>query len=65
MTERQKTFLLYTRVYNCTPGMTFRTIDINSRVTMQPHGTKNIDYEELGVSSNLLLQNTDSFSGII
>ena len=28
MTERQKRFLLSTRVSNCTPGWTFRTIDI-------------------------------------
>ena len=29
MTERQKLFLLSTRVSNCTPGWTLRTIDIN------------------------------------
>ena len=29
MTEQQKPFLLSTRVYNGTPGWTFRTIDIN------------------------------------
>ena len=28
MTERQKLFLLSTRVSNCTPGWTLRTIDI-------------------------------------
>ena len=33
MTERQKLFLLSTRVSNCTPGWTLRTIDINVNTT--------------------------------